>query len=161
LIDDAAAGEPRFELANAPRHPQELVHRPEGRRLVRHDIDDRVRRNHDVARDRIAVVRPEQTARRLRPADVKTEQRCIRRALVFSGAAPQRIELRFGNPRQKLHQRDAGIVGVVVGPVGRQRRQLGAADLDQVVETAIKEVGSELPHAITSTVLNPRRSASL
>ena len=57
------------------------------------------------------------------------------------GCAPAN-RLCFGDPREQLHQRDAGIMGVVIGPVGGQARQARAAQATRSLKRRSKRFGA-------------------
>src|SRR2546421_9337421 len=62
------------------------------------------------------------------------------------------IELRLRDPREQLHQRDAGIVNVVIGPARGEAWQARATELDEVVEPQGKEIGRQCRHAVPVSV---------
>ncbi len=75
-------------------------------------------------------------------------------ALVAIGHAVELVAVHLRDPREQLHQRDAGIVKIVVGPLGRVERNERATFFDQVRPAPIVEIGKRQRHT-TRTLLRP------
>src|SRR5258707_12405529 len=76
----------------------------------------------------------------------------MREGSPFVAAHPrQRIHLRFRDPSYKLHEPDAGVVDIMIGPARRERGNGGTPEVQKAVKRQRLHRQGQVDHAPTST----------